>query len=55
MSVWGKLFSAVRGGINEAAESAADTQALRILDQEIRDADNALRKAWRGCPCCRFP
>ncbi|WP_294640355.1 PspA/IM30 family protein [uncultured Aureimonas sp.] len=45
MSVWGKLFSAVRGGINEAAESAADTQALRILDQEIRDADNALRKA----------
>ncbi|GGD40393.1 PspA/IM30 family protein [Aureimonas glaciei] len=45
MSVWGKLFSAVRGGVNEVAESAADTQALRILDQEIRDADTALRRA----------
>lgn len=45
MSVWGKLFSAVRGGVNEAAETVADGQALRILDQEIRDAENALRKA----------
>ena len=45
MSVWGKLFTAVRGGVNEAAEAAADNQALRILDQEIRDAENALRKA----------
>ena len=45
MSVWGKLFSAVRGGVNEAAESVADAQALRTLDQEIRDADTALRKA----------
>ena len=45
MSVWGKLFTAVRGGVNEAAETAADSQALRILDQEIRDAENALRRA----------
>ncbi|WP_062207584.1 PspA/IM30 family protein [Aureimonas sp. AU12] len=45
MSVWGKLFSAVRGGINEAGESVADAQALRTLDQEIRDADTALRQA----------
>ncbi|MCQ0987704.1 PspA/IM30 family protein [Jiella marina] len=45
MSVWGKLFTAVRGGVNEAAEAAADTQALRILDQEIRDAEQALRRA----------
>ncbi|MBO0663166.1 PspA/IM30 family protein [Jiella sp. MQZ9-1] len=45
MSVWGKLFTAVRGGVNEAAENVADTQALRILDQEIRDAETALRKA----------
>ena len=45
MSVWGKLFTAVRGGVNDAAEAAADSQALRILDQEIRDAENALRKA----------
>ncbi|MBB3999468.1 PspA/IM30 family protein [Aureimonas pseudogalii] len=45
MSVWGKLFSAVRGGVNEVAEGAADAQALRILDQEIRDAEAALRRA----------
>ena len=45
MSVWGKLFTAVRGGINEGAQTAADSQALRILDQEIRDAENALKKA----------
>lgn len=45
MSVWGKLFTALRGGANEAAEAVADSQAMRILDQELRDADNALRKA----------
>ncbi|WP_126174223.1 PspA/IM30 family protein [Altericroceibacterium xinjiangense] len=45
MSIWGKLFTAMRGGVNEAAESVADSQAMRILDQELRDADTALRKA----------
>ena len=45
MSVWGKLFTAVRGGINESAQAAADSQAMRVIDQEIRDAENALRKA----------
>ncbi|RZI76433.1 MAG: PspA/IM30 family protein [Pseudomonas sp.] len=45
MSVWGKLFTALRGGANEAAESVADSQAMRILDQELRDADGALRQA----------
>jgi len=45
MSVWGKLFTAMRGGANEAAESVVDSQAMRILDQELRDADNALRQA----------
>ncbi len=45
MSVWGKLFTALRGGANEAAEAVADSQAMRILDQELRDADNSLRRA----------
>jgi phage shock protein A len=45
MSVWGKLFTALRGGVNEAAETVADSQAMRILDQELRDADAALRQA----------
>ena len=45
MSVWKKLISAVKGGVNEAAESVADNQALRILDQEIREANEELRKS----------
>ncbi|MGI9479903.1 MAG: PspA/IM30 family protein [Hyphomicrobiaceae bacterium] len=45
MSIWMKLVTAVRGGANEAAEAVADNQAMRILDQEMRDAENALRKA----------
>jgi len=45
MSVWKKLISAVKGGVNEAAEAVADSQALRILDQEIREAKEELRKS----------
>lgn len=45
MSIWGKLFTAFRGGVNETAEKVADGQAMRILDQELRDADGALRQA----------
>src|SRR5438270_13459240 len=40
-----KLFTAIRGAANEAGEIAIDTNATRILDQEIRDADNELREA----------
>ncbi|MGF1762214.1 PspA/IM30 family protein [Aliivibrio kagoshimensis] len=45
MSVWKKLFTAVKGGATEAAESVADNQALRILDQEIREAKSELRRS----------
>jgi len=44
MSIWAKVATAIRGGVSEAGEAIADNQALRILDQEIRDADNALLK-----------
>jgi phage shock protein A len=44
MKVWNKLLSAVRGGLYEIGENAADSQALLILDQEIRDADEELKK-----------
>jgi phage shock protein A len=40
-----KLFTALRGGINEAAEAAADSQGVRIFEQEIRDAEAELRKS----------
>lgn len=45
MTVWTRLFSAVKGGVNDAAETVADSQALRILDQEIREAESELRRS----------
>lgn len=45
MSVWKKLVTAVKGGANEAAEAVADSQALRILDQEIREAKEELKRS----------
>ena len=48
MSIWGKVATAVRGGASEAGEAIIDNQALRILDQEIRDADNDLNKSKEG-------
>lgn len=45
MAFWSKLVTAVRGAVNEAGEAAVDNQALRILDQEIRDAEAELSKA----------
>ncbi|MDU9409453.1 PspA/IM30 family protein [Pseudomonas sp. zfem001] len=45
MNVWSKMLTALRGGANEVGEAVVDSQALRILDQEIRDADVELRKS----------
>ena len=45
MSIWAKVATAVRGGVSEAGEAIVDNQALRILDQEIRDADDGLVKS----------
>lgn len=45
MSVWKKLVTAVKGGVTEAAEAVADNQAIRILEQEIREAKEELRKS----------
>ena len=45
MSIWAKVATAVRGGVSEAGEAIVDNQALRLLDQEIRDADNELVKS----------
>lgn len=44
-SIWQKLLAALRGKANEVGERVVDHQALRILDQEIRDAESALREA----------
>ncbi|KMW73185.1 phage shock protein A (IM30), suppresses sigma54-dependent transcription [Photorhabdus luminescens subsp. luminescens] len=45
MNVWKKLFKAIKGTVNNAAESVADGNALTILDQEIREAKAEIRRA----------
>lgn len=45
MNVWAKVITALRGGVNEAGEAIVDTQALRILDQEVRDAAAELNES----------
>ena len=42
------MVTALRGGVNEAGEAIVDAQALRILDQEIRDASEELHKSKDG-------
>ncbi len=45
MSIWRKLVTAVKGGANEAAEAVVDANLMRILDQEMREAKDAISKA----------
>jgi phage shock protein A len=45
MSLLQKIFTAARGAATETGEAIVDNQALRILDQEMRDANVELRKA----------
>lgn len=48
MNIWEKMMTALRGGVNEAGEAIVDTQALRILDQEVRDATEELKQSKDG-------
>ncbi len=43
MNIWAKMMTALRGGVNEAGEAIVDSQALRILDQEVRDSAEELK------------
>ena len=45
MSIFSKLIALFRGTAYEAGAAVVDANAIRILDQEIRDADNALGRA----------
>jgi len=45
MAIWSKLFTLGRAAGHEATAAVVDANALRILDQEIRDADKAQGKA----------
>ncbi|VAW51857.1 hypothetical protein MNBD_GAMMA06-2063 [hydrothermal vent metagenome] len=45
MSIFKKLITAVRGGATEVGEAIVDNQAIRILEQEVRDSKQALSDA----------
>lgn len=45
MNIWAKMITALRGGATEVGEAIVDTQALRILDQEVRDSSEELRQS----------
>jgi len=45
MSIFKKLITAVRGGASEVGEAIVDTQAIRILEQELRESKIALDEA----------
>jgi phage shock protein A len=45
MSIFSKLIALFRGTAHDAGAAVVDANALRILDQEIRDADSALNRA----------
>lgn len=44
----GRLWTALRGHTNKALEDAADTQALTILDQNIRDAKTEIQQCGQS-------
>jgi len=45
MSLMKKIFTAFRGGAREAGEAIVDANSIRILEQEIKDAENHIAKA----------
>lgn len=45
MAILAKMFTALKGGATEAGQAVVDHQALRILDQEMRDAEKELNAA----------
>jgi len=45
MSILKSLLTALRGGASEIGEAVVDANAVRILEQEIRDAEEAISKA----------
>ncbi len=45
MSIWKKVMTALKGAANEVGEEIADSNALRILDQEIREASSQLQQS----------
>ncbi|MBB6600360.1 PspA/IM30 family protein [Luteimonas sp. MC1825] len=45
MSILAKIFTLFRGTANEAGQAVVDKNAIRILDQELRDSTSELAKS----------
>lgn len=45
MSILAKIFTLFRGTANEAGQAVVDRNAIRILDQELRDSTSELAKS----------
>lgn len=45
MAIWTKIITLFRGAAHEAGTAVVDANAMRILDQEVRDAQNALLRS----------
>ena len=48
MSIFSKIITAIRGGAREVGEDIVDANAMRIFEQEIRDAETHLTQAKRN-------
>ncbi len=48
MSILKDMFTALKGGVSEAGEAIVDSQAIRIYEQNIREAGDAIRDANRS-------
>ncbi len=48
MSILSKIFTALKGGAREAGEAIVDANGIRIFEQEIADAQNALTNAKKN-------
>lgn len=48
MGIFNKIVTAIKGTATEAGEAIVDANAIRILEQEIRDAKAAVEKARRS-------
>jgi phage shock protein A len=48
MSILSKIFTALKGGAREAGEAIVDANGIRIFEQEIADAQNALTTAKKN-------
>ena len=51
MTIWRKVGTLFRAGAQEPLEHLVDANALRIMEQELRDTDQAMLRAKRELAC----